>query len=264
MESPYFDIMKSASSSGEQPKCPTGELTLEEIAKIRQALDKFEGDSLGDLQSTNSVYEEFPETTHAWAIFADHPENKASTMDRLVGCMIIIFQLFTYWLFASEAIEDYKKGVVPVTTTHDNCIASNEAPYENFTCEAEYTNNVDAFVAFFMLGIFLASDFQQAGRALRKAPFVTPFAFASLAGIEVVCAFFAASISISQKLFIGEVTDAIEVGVGLLFIRELSTRAYHGIQQKKKKQYRSFFGILAGTVVVGMLMDPACEALFGP
>jgi hypothetical protein len=262
MESPYFDIKRSASSLGERPKQPTGELTLEEIAQIRQVLDKFEGDTLS--QSTASVYEEFPETTHAWAVFADHPENKASTMDRLVGCMIIIFQLFTYWLFASEAIEDYEKGVVPVMTTHENCMASNESPNENFTCEAEYTNNFDVFVAFFMLGIYLASDFQQAGRAIRQAPFVTPFAVACRVGFEVVCAFFAASISISQKLFIGEVTDAIEVGVGLLFIRELSTRAYHGIRQKKTKRYKPFFAILLGTVVVGMLIHPAREALFGP
>ena len=61
---------------------------------------------------------------------------------------------------------------------------------------------------------------------------------------------------------IGEVTDAVAVGVGLLFIRELSQRAYTAIQYGKAKQYKSFFGVLTALIVIGMMMDPLCEYLF--
>ena len=104
-------------------------------------------------------------------------------MDRIVGTAIIIFQCFTYWLFAQEAIEDYNSGEVAVTTTHSNCLAYNEEPQDNFTCDAEFTNDFDAFVAFFMLGIFLAGDFLQAGRVIRKAPTATTMIFACLAAV---------------------------------------------------------------------------------
>ena len=111
---------------------------------------------------------------------------------------------------------------------------------------------------------FLASDVQQAVRAIAKAPSKGGLVFAWFAALEVVCAFFAASISISQKLYIGEVTDAVEVGVGLLFIRELSTRAYHGIRQKKRKQYLFFFVVLLTLVILGLLMHPICRAWLAP
>jgi hypothetical protein len=237
-------------------------LTPLEIEKIRQMLRSYEGDDPSATQSTVSEYPEFAESTHAWAVFADNPKKTASTLDRFVGTLIIAFQLFTYWLFAKEAIEDYRKGIIPVMTSHAGCVASNEMPEENFTCEAEYTDNGDAFVAFFMLSIFLTADFQQAARAIRDAPVGTPLAFACLAGVEIVCAFLSASISVSQKLYIGEVTDAVEVGVGLLFIRELSTRAYHGIKHKKEKNYRLFFGVIIGILLIGLLAHPLCEALF--
>ena len=86
--------------------------------------------------------------------------------------------------------------------------------------------------------------------------------FAILAGIEVMAAFVAACISVSYHLYIGEVTDAVAVGVGLLFIRELSQQAYAGIRQGKTKQYKSFFTVLGILTACGMLMDPFCEHLF--
>ena len=95
----------------------------------------------------DSNYTEYAETTHAWAVFADNPEKRATKFDRLVGTIIIIFQLFTYYLFAryetahpyicqclvglvivdsvahftqivhfSEAIEDYQLAAVPGTS----------------------------------------------------------------------------------------------------------------------------------------------------
>ena len=77
-------------------------------------------------------------------------------------------------------------------------------------------------------------------------------------------AFSAAAITISQKLYIGEVTDAIEAGVGLLFVRELSTRAYRGMRRKKKKAYGPFFCVLLLMIGLGMLVHPICEALVAP
>lgn len=216
-----------------------------------------------DESSIESDYTEFAETTHAWAVFADNPAKRATKLDRGVGTLIIVFQLFTYYIFAAEAIEDYQRGQVYVMTTHANCLNSNEAPNEDFSCEAEYTNQWDAFVAFFMLSIFLTPDILQAARAIKDAPGRSTRLFACLAGIEVVCAFVAASISISYFLYIGEVTDAVEVGVGLLFIRELSTRAYHGIKTRKKtKRYKSFFGVLFTLILLGLLLDPLYEYLF--
>jgi len=49
------------------------------------------------------------------------------------------FQLFTYYLFAAEAVEDYQKGTVEVFTTHDTCLASGYKPQDNSLCEAERT-----------------------------------------------------------------------------------------------------------------------------
>jgi hypothetical protein len=62
-----------------------------ELARLRELLN-------GD--DADSNYTEYAETTHAWAVFADNPEKRATKFDRLVGTVIIIFQLFTYYLFA--------------------------------------------------------------------------------------------------------------------------------------------------------------------
>jgi hypothetical protein len=180
----------------------------------------------------------------------------------MVGTLIIIFQLFAYRLFAAEAIGDFQQGQVPLMISHQSCQEMEGEPYENFQCEAEYTNTMDAFVAFFMLGIFLAADVLQAGRALRDAPWGIPKVFACFAGIEVCCAFLAASIAVSYHLFIGEITDAVEVGVGLLFIRELSQQTYRGIRYGKTKQFRNFFVVLFLLVALGMIMDPLTAKLF--
>lgn len=259
-----------ASFAPDVERMPAESLSVEEIELLRKILQSTatpRAEAIyraATFESMDSEYPEFSESTHAWAIFADNPKKRASSLDRLVGTMIIAFQLFTYWIFAEEALDDYKKGLVAVTTKHATCLASNEEPQEDFSCEASVTNNLDAFIAFFMLGIFLAGDVLQAGRVLRNATTLIPLLFAALAGFEVMAAFLAACISVSYHLHIGEVTDAVAVGVGLLFIRELSQRAYVGIRQGKTKQYRSFFTVLAILVVCGMLMDPLCEHFLPP
>jgi len=217
--------------------------------------------------SVDSDETEFRKSTHAWCVSKEIDTNRPEKeMDRIIGAIIIGFQMFTYFLFAAEAIEDYQIGRVEVTTTHDYCLASDFAPQENFTCEAEKTYLGDAFVSFFMLGIFLAADVQQAIRSIYKAKSKSwlALAFAIFVALEVFCAFLAASISISQKLYIGEVTDAIEAGVGLLFIRELSTRAFRGMRKKKKKAYKSFFFVLFIIIGLGMLVHPVCETMIAP
>jgi len=182
-----------------------------------------------------------------------------------------------------EAIKDYRQGSVPVLTSHGACLAhqgqlnngnnnnndddgnNNNNNNSYFTCDAGFTNHFDAFVAFFMLSIFLTPDVLQAARAVAHAPFATPtMVFALLAGVEVVGAFLAATVAISYQLFIGEVTDAIEVGVGLLFIRELSSRAYQGIRHKGVKQNKSFFFMLTSLLTLGFLVEYFCESHFGP
>eukprot|EP00545_Synedropsis_sp_CCMP1620_P003354 CAMPEP_0119018520 /NCGR_PEP_ID=MMETSP1176-20130426/19602_1 /TAXON_ID=265551 /ORGANISM="Synedropsis recta cf, Strain CCMP1620" /LENGTH=263 /DNA_ID=CAMNT_0006972543 /DNA_START=85 /DNA_END=876 /DNA_ORIENTATION=+ len=256
----------SPSSSNAQNE--TTPFTPSEIARLKQILlnssnhHHHHPHSLAETASMDSDYPEFTDSTHAWAVFADNPQKRAGGLERAVGTVVILFQLFTYWLFASEAIEDYQAGQVVVKTAHADCLAADEEPQGNFTCEAEVTNQLDAFVAFFMLGVFLTSDFLQAFRVIRDAPNGSPLVFASLAGIEVVCAYLAACIAISYNLYIGEVTDAVEVGVGLLFIRELSQRAYAGIRYGKTKQYKVFFGVLTSLVVIGMVLDPVWERKF--
>lgn len=232
--------------------------------------------------STDSDYPHFPESTHAWAVFADDPRKSAGWQDRMVGLFIIAFQLYTYAVFAAEAIEDYQLGVVPVMIRNDVCFDLQEqidvngnknnnnnnwydSNYQNtlLQCEANRTNNRDAFVAFFMLGIFLASDMIQAIRVLQEAPMtIIGKLFAALAFLEVMAAFGAACISVSYNLYIGEVTDAIEVGVGLLFIRELSQKTYAAVRNGKSRRYSTFFTLLLGLIAIGMCMDPICEQLF--
>jgi len=240
-------------------------LTPDEVMQIRRILNlSNEAGIIPNSVTADSEYSEFPATTTAWAIFADKPERKATKMDRLVGTFIIMFQLFTYYLFASEAIEDYQRGRVPVFTSHQSCEASGEAPSGDFQCEADWTSHFDAAVAFFMLSIFLTPEILQALRAMRSGygneniGRATLF-FACLAGIEVIGAFISAAIAISYELYIGEVTDAISVGVGLLFVRELSARAYTGIRHKGVKQYRSFGMMLAFLIVTGFVVQAWCE-----
>lgn len=256
-------------------------LTAQEVAKLRQLLARgwpeaprmYHDKDYHAIQpnatglsnvSADSDYPVFGESTHAWAIFAGSPHKRAGKLERLVGLMIICFQLFTYWMFASEAIEDYGLGQVFVTTSHGDCLLNDESPSEDtLSCDAQYTNDFDAFVAFFMLGIFLAGDFIQSFKVIRLAESGSQMVFAGLAVVEVVAAYLSASIAVSYNLYIGEVTDAVEVGVGLLFIRELSQRAYAGLQDGGKvKQYKVFFGVLTLLVVIGMIMDPLCEYLF--
>lgn len=190
---------------------------------------------------------------------ADDPRKSATWQDRLVGVFIIAFQLYTYSVFAAEAIEDYQLGEVPVMIRHDACEASGYEPEENFQCQAEFTNGRDAFVAFFMLGIFLSGDMIQAIRVLVDAPNIMGVFFALLAFLEVIGAFAAACLAVSYNLYIGEVTDAIEVGVGLLFIRELSSKTYAGIRNGKRRQYHEYIGCLVVLILIGMAMDPLCE-----
>ena len=49
--------------------------------------------------------------------------------------------------------------------------------------------------------------------------------------------------------------DAVEVGVGLLFIRELSARAYRGIRHKGVKQYKSFAFVVILLVSMGFVAE---------
>lgn len=242
-------------------------LTPSEIAMLRVFLQRNDLQSLaaGTAHiSLDSDYPEYGESTHAWAVFADHPQKRAGFWERVVGTVIIMFQLFAYRLFATEAIGDFQSGVIPVMISHQTCVEEEAMPYDNFTCEAEFTNTMDAFVAFFMLGIFLTPDMLQAGRAMGDAPKLgwASFLFACLAGLEVICAFLSASIAVSYHLFIGEVTDAVEVGVGLLFIRELSQQTYRGIRYGKTKQFWNFFIMLAVLVGLGMCLDPLSAKLF--
>ena len=145
-----------------------GALSPHEVQLLRQMLARGgggENNNIPAIQTAptqDSEYSAFVESTHAWAVFADDPNKRATVLDRFVGILIICFQLFTYWLFAAEAVDDYRSGEVPVMTGHANCLASNGAPAEeSLTCEAEFTNDFDAAVAFFMLGIFLTGDFLQ-------------------------------------------------------------------------------------------------------
>lgn len=84
-------------------------LDTSNIANDDDDIDRTDSNVTGD-GTLDSEYPEFTESTHAWAIFAGNPKKRASRMDRLVGTMIIAFQLFTYWMFAAEAVEDYEKG----------------------------------------------------------------------------------------------------------------------------------------------------------
>ena len=134
--------------------------------------------------------------------------------------------------------------------------------------------------------IFLTPEILQAFRAVRAASrdqqehhqqqdaaekkgtsgdkiITTTMLFALLAALEVTTAFVAAAIAIAFQLYVGEVTDAIEVGVGLLFVRELSARAYHGIRHKGVKQYQAFFGMLLLLLVLGFAVEATCESLLG-
>lgn len=241
-------------------------LSLSEIAQLKELLaSKAFGGSLSASYSADSEYPEFAHSTHAWAIFADNPQKRAGHWERFVGCCIILFQLFAYRLFAVEAIKDFQKGNVAVTINHADCIAAGGVPDDgnnDLMCDASFTNTFDAFVAYCMLGIFLAEDFLQAARAIKGAPLGIPMLFALLAGVEIVSAFLAASVAVSYNLFIGEVTDAVAVGVGLLFIRELSQKTYRGLKSDKTKQYRIYSLVLALLVIAGMIMDPLCAKLF--
>lgn len=250
----------------------TAPLTQQELVHIRWLLRQNNQtpakptEIAPSLTSVSSNYEAFAGSTHAWVVFADNPEKRASSCDRAVGVLIIIFQIFTYFLFAREAILDYKYSPVPVMISHKRCQEYDQAPVDNFTCEALQTNVLDNLVAFFMLGIFLAADFLQAGRAIRDAPIdgTTTVLFALLAGVEVLAAYLSASIAISYNLHIGEVTEAVEVGVGLLFIRELSSRAYAGLRYKRQKQYVSFFAVVAVLLLGGFILYPTLNAIFDP
>jgi hypothetical protein len=243
-------------------------LTKQEVMQIRRLLNSNNlKQAIVASASTdaNSEYSEFPETTHAWAVFADKPQRNATKTDRCVGTVIIMFQLFTYALFVLEAIEDYEKGVVPILISHGNCQAQNENPIDNFACEAEFTSNFDALVAFSMLSIFLTPEILQATRAVYAAPPMSQtMVFALLAAVEVLFAYVAATVAISYELYIGEVTDAIEVGVGLLFIRELSARAYHGIRHKGVKQYKTFALVVSSLILTAFVVELLCEATLSP
>jgi hypothetical protein len=255
---------------------PTLTLTSHEVLQLRRLLNNNNFHSLQNsatLRSSSSYhslgadseYSEFPQTTHAWAVFADNPLRKATKTDRIIGTFIMAFQMFTYFLFANEAMEDYQRGAVRVLVSHKTCQESGEEPVDNFVCEADETNNLDAVASFVMLSVFLTPEILGALRAIRNAynnPELgnTTLIFACLAAIEVVSAFLAAAIAISYQLYIGEVTDAIEAGVGLLFVRELSARAYSGIRHKGVKQYRSFGLMLVCLVGVGFLVEACCEA----
>ena len=222
--------------------------------------------SFHSITGADSEYSEFPQTTHAWAVFADHPQRKATFLDRIVGTFVMIFQMFTYYLFASEAIEDYQRGAVPVLVSHDTCQRYNYEPGDEFMCDAEETSHLDAMASFVMLGIFLSSEVLGALRAMRNSyqnintMGIVSLIFASLAFVEVLSAYLAAAIAISYQLFIGEVTDAIEAGVGLLFVRELSSRAYAGIRHKGVKQYKSFGFTLMVLIVTGFVVEAYCES----
>ena len=79
-----------------------------------------------------------------------------------------------------------------------------------------------------------------------------------------MCAFLSAGVAVSYHLFIGEVANAVEVGIGLLFIRELSQQTYRGLKRGKDngKEYRTFFLAIAVLVGMGLIVDPLCAKIF--
>uniref|UniRef100_A0A6U3S9B2 Uncharacterized protein n=1 Tax=Ditylum brightwellii TaxID=49249 RepID=A0A6U3S9B2_9STRA len=237
-------------------------LTADDIEKLRCIVQSFD-DNKGSIEIDNnsvssdcSDYPEFAETTHAWFVFGD----ARNALDRFIGTTILLFQIYVYFLFAGEAIGDYQSGTVHVSIAHSDCFASDESidMQSNLVCDADQASTWDAFAAFFMLGIFLTSDIYQAYRAIKLAFKTSVFnlMFAVLAFVEVITALLSATISISQQLYVGHATDAIEVGVGLLFIRELSSRAYQGLRYNSKKRYMGFFVILTVTVLFGFFSHP--------
>ena len=273
-----LDYVKMQGSPPQHPLSPLSQIPLSsnnsniltptEIMKLRALLNKNEDMFIGPINEEDddqSYYPEFGESTQAWMLYANQPTKRK---DRLIGMIIFIFQIFTYYLFAAEAIEDYQRGAVLVKTTHATCVQSNLAPEGDFMCEADYTNAADAVVAFGMIAIFLASDMQKSFRAVIHSDTWTTLAFACLAVVEVITAYLSASIAISYQLWVGEVTDAVEAGVGLLFIRELSTRAYHGIRHRnsmtKNKTYTAFFIAVLACVMIGLIIHPICVAMFAP
>lgn len=154
----YVEMMDTAGLQPPPPPQPVrpgvdpfvNQLTPGEIAQLKALIARNDLQSLA-ATTMDSDYPEFGESTHAWAVFADNPKRRAGSWERAVGTLIIVFQLFAYRLFAAEAIEDFQAGLVPVMVGHADCVDMGEAPDGNFQCEAEYTNTIDAFVAFFMV-----------------------------------------------------------------------------------------------------------------
>ena len=121
------------SMDGRLPAQTFDALTRDEVARLNDLLNTHHNThSLASNFSMDSDYPHFMESTHAWAVFADDPRKRANINDRVVGTLIIIFQLFSYFMFASEAIEDYEAGRVPLLIDHANCIAADFEPVENF------------------------------------------------------------------------------------------------------------------------------------
>ena len=50
--------------------------------------------------------------------------------------------------------------------------------------------------------------------------------------------------------------------MGLLFIRELSSKTYDGIRKGKRRQYHEYISCLVVLIIIGMAMDPLCERWF--
>ena len=142
---------------------PPPPLHLNNTLAATASTDTHDTNNNTDGDDADSEYSEFPQTTHAWAVFADKTNRKATKMDRIVGTAIILFQLFTYGLFVTEAIEDYQSRQVPITISHQQCqeatnnynqqqqLNLQENDEVQLQCEADVTNHFDAAVAFFML-----------------------------------------------------------------------------------------------------------------
>ncbi|KAL3907480.1 MAG: hypothetical protein SGARI_003520, partial [Bacillariaceae sp.] len=111
-------------------------------------------------------------------------------------------------------------------------------------CEADTGDfGVGMAMLIVMLSLFLTLDFTDAISAIRHT---TGFqrAYAVYAFIEVFTTWAACVAAGTQKVWTGNVVDALETGVGLLFVHDLGNRVFVSFKARKDgtRKYRLFFG----------------------
>ena len=228
----------------------------------------------------------FKDTTTYWAIYAGTGD-KLSTKEgidqltvwhRLVGLLVLCLQMYTSVVILHFVNDDFNKDEVPITVTWSDCDISSDTNFKLSTdqlkCESEVIDTTsEIWTTFWGVGIVytiystgpfinLYYVFQAIITSICETSVkqnIIPLFCALVAFVQTILFTGVGSYALYQSLYAGNILEAVERGVGLLWIQDIDDYVYMYFNYQDKevgrdeitgKQVLKGFVFVFGTMLV--------------